>query len=68
MIPLKSTVVKDIILPEAYAGDLDLVEDFEEYLEKMIIGSIEFIKKNATEILTQSCITKTMLENTKMRH
>ena len=33
MIPLKSTVVKDIILPEEYAGDLDLVKDFEEYLE-----------------------------------
>ena len=52
MVPLKSTVVKDIILPETYVGDLEKVEDYEGYLETLLKQSIEFITKNSTEILT----------------
>ena len=66
MVPLKSIVVKDIILPETYVGDLEKVEDYDGYLETLLKQSIEFITKNSTEILTQCCVTKHMLENTKL--
>ena len=36
MVPLRSTVVKDIILPEQYTGDLEKVEDQDEYLTNLV--------------------------------